>query len=352
MASVRLENLRCVFNHETRAVDDVSLDLEAGELFCLLGPSGCGKSTLLRLIGGYLKPDAGRVWIGEKDVTAEPPERRKTGMVFQNYALFPHLNALDNVAFGLRVQGVKTVARERKAHEMLDWVGLTNGERTRRPAQLSGGQQQRVALARALAFGPSLLMLDEPFANLDRLLRERLREELKAIQRRSKTTTILVTHDREEALALGDRLAIMERGKLLQLGTPEEVYRRPASATVAQFLGHRNLWPITHVTETAVEAAGTSFPVSGEKARAGDHLLLWPNELNLCREKSARAVRAVVLQRQFAGTHSVVTVELSGGAKLDVQSSLEDSSVCESARIWVEVPPAALSVIPKSEGVA
>ncbi len=352
MASVRLQNLRCSFNRETRAVDDVSLQLEAGELFCLLGPSGCGKSTLLRLIGGYLKPDAGRVWIGEKDVTTQPPEQRRTGMVFQNYALFPHLSALDNVAFGLRVQGVARAARERQANEMLDWVGLTSEERARRPAQLSGGQQQRVALARALAFGPSLLMLDEPFANLDRLLRERLREELKAVQRRSKTTTILVTHDREEALALGDRIAIMHRGKLLQLGSAEEVYRRPASATVAEFLGHRNLFLITRVTETTVEAAGVSLPKPAVDAQAGDHLLLWPNELQLRGEKSARAWPAVIRQRQFAGTHAVVTVELEGGAAMEVQSPLEDSGVREGTRIWVEIPPVAVSLVSGSEAAA
>ncbi|MDQ6808045.1 MAG: ABC transporter ATP-binding protein [Verrucomicrobiota bacterium] len=345
MASVRLENLRCSFTSETRAVDDVSLELETGELFCLLGPSGCGKSTLLRLIGGYLLPDAGRVWIEGKDMTAKPPERRNTGMVFQNYALFPHLNALDNVAFGLRVKGMAATARLNKANEMLDWVGLTSEERTRRPANLSGGQQQRVALARALAFGPSLLMLDEPFANLDRLLRERLREELKQVQRRAGTTTILVTHDREEALALGDRIAIMHRGKLLQIGTPEEVYRQPANETVAEFLGHRNLFQITNVSATTLEAAGVLLPKL-ERARVGDYVLLWPNELRLHRRATENCLPGMVRQRQFAGTHVILTVELNGDAALEVQQPLEGSSLDEGASVWVEVAPPAMSLVP------
>jgi len=346
MAPVRLENLRCSFTSESRAVDDVSLELHAGELFCLLGPSGCGKSTLLRIIGGYLQPDSGRVWIEGKDMTAQPPERRNTGMVFQNYALFPHLSALDNVAFGLRVKGMAGTKRLGKANEMLDWVGLTSEERARRPASLSGGQQQRVALARALAFGPSLLMLDEPFANLDRLLRERLREELKQVQRRAGTTTILVTHDREEALALGDRIAIMHRGKLLQLGTPEEVYRKPASKTVAEFLGHRNLFQITKVSETTVEAAGAVFLKPIETSQVGDHLLLWPNELRLREAAAENCLPGQVRQRQFAGTHVVITVELKGGAILEVQQPLDDSISSEGTSVWVEVTRAAMSVVP------
>lgn len=349
MASVRLENLRCSFRSKIRAVDDVSLELHPGELFCLLGPSGCGKSTLLRLIGGYLHPDAGRVWINGQDVTSQPPERRNTGMVFQNYALFPHLSAFDNVAFGLRVKGIAKNVRHAKAHEMLDWVGLTSEERSRRPAQLSGGQQQRVALARALAFGPNLLMLDEPFANLDRLLRERLREELKAVQRRSHTTTILVTHDREEALSLGDRIAIMDRGRLLQLGSPQEVYRKPANETVAGFLGHRNLFRITRVSGTNVEAAGIVFPMASDDARMGDYLLLWPNECRLHTEPAQDRWTAKVRQRQFAGTHTVVTAELPEGGAIEVHQGLEQTNCDVGAQVWVEVPRAAMSLVSGSE---
>ncbi len=349
MASVRLENLKCSFSGVPQAVDDVSLELFSGELFCLLGPSGCGKSTLLRLIGGYLAPEAGRVWIGDADVTAQPPELRNTGMVFQNYALFPHLNALENVAFGLKVKGVRKSERIAKAEEMLDWVGLTADERRRRPSQLSGGQQQRVALARALAFGPNLLMLDEPFANLDRLLRERLREELKQVQRRSQTTTILVTHDREEALALGDRIGVMHRGRLLQVGSPEEVYRSPASSTVADFLGHRNLFEITKVEPDRIEAAGAILPKPSGAIVPRDHLLLWPNQLKLHRERGTERFEGTVTQSQFAGTHLVLTVTLRSGATLEAWRELGQDSLASGDTVWVEIPAAAVSVVKQAD---
>jgi ABC-type Fe3+/spermidine/putrescine transport system ATPase subunit len=301
MSAVRLDRLKCVFAGGHAAVDDVSLELAAGEFFCLLGPSGSGKSTLLRLIGGYLPPDEGRVWIHGRDVTKDPPEKRKTGMVFQNYALFPHLSALDNVAFGLRVSGVAKAPREAKAHEMLDWVGLTQDERHRRPAQLSGGQQQRVALARALAFEPNLLMLDEPFANLDRSLRERLREEMRAVQRRAGITAILVTHDRDEALSLGDRIAVMHQGKLLQAGKPEEVYHRPAGTVVASFLGHRNV----------LNAEDTP------KCGLTGSVLLWPDKLRLHR---SGYLPGVVERNVFTASHRIVGVKLDTGLDLEVHA--------------------------------
>lgn len=349
MASVRLENLKCSFPGVPQAVDDVSLELFSGELFCLLGPSGCGKSTLLRLIGGYLAPDSGRVWIEDTDVTARPPELRNTGMVFQNYALFPHLNALENVAFGLRVKGVRKNERVAKANEMLDWVGLTPGERQRRPAQLSGGQQQRVALARALAFGPNLLMLDEPFANLDRLLRERLREELKHVQRRSQTTTILVTHDREEALALGDRFAVMHRGKLLQVGSPEEVYRSPANPTVADFLGHRNLFEVNKVEPDTIEAGEIILPKPSSAVEAGDYVLLWPNQIKLHQAQASARLQGTVRETQFAGTHLVVTLLLRAGSALEAWRELGQSTLASGDTVWVEILPSAVSVVSEAK---
>ena len=328
MAVVRLDELSCTFTGGTLAVNEVSFELAAGELFCLLGPSGCGKSTLLRLIGGYLEPDAGRVWINERDVTREPPERRNTGMVFQNYALFPHLNALENVAFGLRVKGINKAARTTKANEMLDWVGLTASERQRRPSQLSGGQQQRVALARALAFDPSLLMLDEPFANLDRLLRERLRDEMKQVQRRAGITAILVTHDREEAFALGDRIAIMHQGRLLQIGSPEDVYAHPASPLVADFLGHRNVL-------TAAQAASVGL---------NQAVVLLPERLRLHSEgHHAGVVQRVV----FAGARHEVAVKLSDGLVIEIQTT-EDRVPAVGDKVGVEIP--AHAIRPLKEG--
>ncbi len=220
---------------------DISLTVPAGRFLTLLGPSGCGKTTLLKLIGGYLFPTSGSVKLGGRDVTALPPEGRNVGMVFQNYALFPHLSARRNVAFGLEVRGVPRPERERRVEAMLDLVGLTGPERERRPAGLSGGQQQRVALARALVYSPDLLLLDEPLANLDRHLRDQLRAELRRLQRETGVAAVMVTHDQEEALAISDVLGVMAAGRLLQAGTPAELYSRPRTPFVARFLGDANL---------------------------------------------------------------------------------------------------------------
>jgi ABC-type Fe3+/spermidine/putrescine transport system ATPase subunit len=222
---------------------DVSLGVPAGRFLTLLGPSGCGKTTLLKLIGGYLAPAAGRVFLRGRDVTALPPEGRNVGMVFQNYALFPHLSARRNVAFGLEVRGVPRAERDRRVEAMLDLVGLSAGERDRRPAALSGGQQQRVALARALVFAPEVLLLDEPLANLDRHLRDQLRAELRRLQRETAVAAVMVTHDQEEALAVSDLLGVLAAGRLLQVGPPAELYDRPRTPFVARFLGDANLLP-------------------------------------------------------------------------------------------------------------
>ncbi len=221
-------------------IQKISFSL-AGEFLTLLGPSGCGKSTLLKLIGGYLTPAEGRITVGGRDVTSDPPERRNVGMVFQNYALFPHLSARRNISFGLEVRRLTRAAINARTDEMLALVGLTSAEAERRPHELSGGQQQRVALARALAFRPKLLLLDEPFANLDRHLRDQLRSELRRVQRTLSVSTIMVTHDPDEALAASDRIGVMANGRLLQIGPPAEVYRSPRTPFVARALGETNL---------------------------------------------------------------------------------------------------------------
>jgi ABC-type Fe3+/spermidine/putrescine transport system ATPase subunit len=222
-------------------VRDVSLAVPTGQVLALLGPSGCGKTTLLKLVGGYLTPSAGRVFLRQRDVTALPPESRNAGMVFQSYALFPHLTARQNVAFGLEVRGVPRVERDWRVGGMLERVGLTADEGDRKPAALSGGQQQRVALARALVTEPDVLLLDEPLANLDRHLRDQLRSELRSLQRQTGVTTVLVTHDQEEALAVSDLLGVMAAGRVLQVGPPAELYDRPRTPFVARFLGAANL---------------------------------------------------------------------------------------------------------------
>ena len=218
------------------AVHKVSVAVSAGELLAVLGPSGCGKTTLLRIVGGYEQPDSGTVRIHGRDVTQLPPEARNIGMVFQNYALFPHLTVLGNVEFGLRMRGISKEERTRRVDSILSMVGLA-GVNHRKPAELSGGQQQRVALARALVIEPSVLLLDEPLANLDRNVRLRTRDELRALQRRLRITTILVTHDQTEALAIADRIAVMDAGRIEQTGRPLDLCLNPASPFVSTFLG-------------------------------------------------------------------------------------------------------------------
>lgn len=238
------------------AVQDLSLAVKDGELLAIVGPSGCGKTTLLRIIAGLERPDQGRVFIQGKDVTSLPPERRDVGFVFQQFALFPNMTVAANVEYGLKRKRVPAPERARRVAEMLSMVGLRGLER-RRPDQLSAGQQQRVALARALAPRPNTLLLDEPLSALDAAIRERLREELRETQRRLGITTILVTHDQEEAMAIADRVAVMNDGRLEQVGTPWELYHQPRTRFVAGFIGRGNF------LSGQVDAAGALFPGLG-----------------------------------------------------------------------------------------
>jgi spermidine/putrescine transport system ATP-binding protein len=236
---VQLEELEKRFD-EVVAVDGIDLDIPSGEFFSLLGPSGCGKTTTLRMIGGFERPDEGRILLDGRDMAQTPPHKRPVNTVFQNYALFPHLTVADNVAFGLRLQRTGQDEARRRVSEALRLVRL-EGYEERRPTQLSGGQQQRVALARALILNPAVLLLDEPLGSLDAKLRKALQIELKSIQEEVGITFIYVTHDQEEALTMSDRIAVMSNGKVVQVGPPKEVYEAPATAYVADFLGVSNL---------------------------------------------------------------------------------------------------------------
>jgi len=238
-AEIRLIDLEKRFG-AVRAVDGVSLDIRTGEFFSLLGPSGCGKTTTLRMIGGFELPTSGRIVLRDRDVTTDPPDKRPVNMVFQNYALFPHLDVGDNVGFGLRRHKVPAADITRRVGEALALVHLEGYER-RKPNQLSGGQQQRVALARALVNRPQVLLLDEPLGALDLKLRRQLQLELKRIQHEVGITFVYVTHDQEEALTMSDRIAVMNAGRVEQLGTPEELYERPRTRFVADFIGTSNL---------------------------------------------------------------------------------------------------------------
>ena len=228
------------FDGKVIAVDGVTLDIAAGEFFSLLGPSGCGKTTSLRMIAGFEQPDSGRVHVGGQDITDVPVHRRDMGMVFQSYALFPHRTVAENVAFGLRMRDVPKPEIARRVAAALAQVELT-GLEERKPGQLSGGQQQRVALARALVIEPRVLLCDEPLGALDRKLRQQMQFELKELQKRLGVTLVFVTHDQEEALAMSDRIAVMNRGKVEQIGAPTEIYERPRTRFVADFIGEINL---------------------------------------------------------------------------------------------------------------
>jgi spermidine/putrescine transport system ATP-binding protein len=240
-ADVRIEDVTRRYGAVT-ALGGVSLDIAAGEFVVLLGPSGCGKTTLLSILGGFVAPSEGRVRIGGRDVTHVAPKDRPTTTVFQDYALFPHMSLLDNVAFGLRMRGVGRRTRADRAREMLAMVGLAGAE-ARRPHEISGGQRQRVALARALAVDPDVLLLDEPLGALDLKLRRQMQDELKAIQRRVGTTFVHVTHDQEEAMAIADRIVVMNAGRIEDAGPPEDVYMRPKTLFSAAFMGEVNRIP-------------------------------------------------------------------------------------------------------------
>ncbi len=254
MSSIKINEVSRHFE-ENIALEEVNLEIREGEFFSLLGPSGCGKSTLLNIIAGFLEPTTGVISIGGKDVNGLPPYQRNLGMVFQNYALFPHLSVFQNVAYGLKIKKVPRNQIKQRVEESLALVQL-EAFAERMPHQLSGGQQQRVAIARAIAIQPSVLLLDEPLSNLDAKLRKEMQFELRNIQQRVGITTILVTHDQEEALSLSDRVGVLGNGRLQQVGTPLEVYREPANKFVAEFIGQVNLFEakwISSKTDTNVQ---------------------------------------------------------------------------------------------------
>ena len=326
------------------ALDDVSLDVGPGEFFALLGPSGCGKTTLMRLIAGFEAPDAGRLSLEGRDLSALPPHQRPVNMMFQSYALFPHLDVFENIAFGLRRKGHARDAVKKRVEELLGIVRL-QGFGPRRIDQLSGGQKQRVALARALAPGPKLLLLDEPLAALDRKLREETQLQLKEIQRKLNTAFVIVTHDQEEALALADRIAVMRAGRIEQIGAPPDVYQRPQTRFVADFIGATNLlegrvsrrdglWFVAPFGQIALASCALD---DGADAT----LSLRPEDLRLSRDGDGLPGR--VTQASFRGQSMLLWVALDAGGSLRI-SCPHDAGFAQGEAVRVTIPPDAGSL--------
>ena len=300
----------------------LDLCVNSGELFFLLGPSGCGKSTLLRIIAGFVRPDSGTVSFDHKDMTGMPPEKRQTAMVFQNYALWPHMTVYENVAFGLNAAGMKNPELDRGVKAALETVQLGDYH-DRKPTSLSGGQQQRVALARALAVNPKILLLDEPLSNLDARLRDSMRVEIRRICKERRLTAIYVTHDRKEALSMADRIAVIDRGAIQQTGTPEELYRRPANQFVASFLGECNFMPGTMLSsgknitavETAIGTLTSTLQTSGDNTKIT--VLIRPENVLFDDSTSSNSFEAVIEDGVFLGEAAIWNIN-SNGCRLTV----------------------------------
>jgi iron(III) transport system ATP-binding protein len=351
--SISLNNLTKVFG-STRAVDGIDLVIEPGELFFLLGPSGCGKTTLLRCIAGFNDPDAGTIHIGDQDVTHLPPYDRDTGMVFQSYALWPHMNVTQNVAFGLEMRKISRTEIDRRVADALEMVKMTDRAQ-HKPNQLSGGQQQRVALARALVVHPKCLLLDEPLSNLDAKLRLEMRSEIRRICKEADLTAVYVTHDQKEALSIADRIAVLDEGKIQHCGRPKEVYLRPASRFVANFIGETNFLEGTvlqrdggrTMVDTPIGPVASTVPVDGVDAGDKVTVSLRPEVVHLNHPPSdiSNLFRGTVHDSVYLGEVAQHQVTLFGsrgnGEQFDMKvfelnPEIVARDEAEAADVWFE----------------
>ena len=346
--ALALRGLRKTFGAVV-AVDDVSLEAAPGEFLSLLGPSGCGKSTILRMVAGLVEPDSGQVVLAGADITRVPVHRRHLGLVFQSYALFPHMTVFENVAFGLRRRGVGDAELRARVGRLLDLVQLGPLD-ARHPRELSGGQQQRVALARALVTEPGVLLLDEPLSNLDALLRDEMRVELKRLQERLGTTMIFVTHDQAEALTLSDRVVVMDRGRVEQVGRPEDVYRRPATGFVARFLGRANFLAgvVAHrdAREIGITLDGGGSIVAAARGEAGPgqrvQVALRQESIRLVSgrpDAGANYFPVTVVFHAFAGAAHHYVVQLDDGRELEVVAPGAEPPIARGAKLAIAWPP-------------
>ncbi|MCK1993995.1 ABC transporter ATP-binding protein [Peribacillus muralis] len=369
MASIKIENVQKAFG-KTIAVDSLNLEIKEGEFFTFLGPSGCGKTTTLRMIAGFYYPTKGVVRFGDKDMTRVPPEKRNTGMVFQNYALFPHMTVFENVAFGLRVRKVSSAELKRRVLDALQKVRLEIYS-NRQVSQLSGGQQQRVALARALVIEPEILLLDEPLSNLDAKLRDEMRVEILRLQRDYKITTIYVTHDQAEALSMSDRIAVFNYGVCHQVGTPAEIYNQPANDFVASFIGEINLLPVqvesVQPENKVVALKNVELPVRlYVQNKTGDEDSILQTDDNLAISIRPEAIRIVeaaedgrnifkgkINSVQFFGSVVNVMIDVQNVLlRVDVFNTHEFGYFYQGKEVYVQLPEKQLRLIPVISGDA
>ncbi|MBX9974497.1 ABC transporter ATP-binding protein [Cytobacillus firmus] len=367
MASINIDNVQKAFG-KVIAVDHLNLDIKDGEFFTFLGPSGCGKTTTLRMIAGFYYPTKGVVRFGDKDMTRVPPEKRNTGMVFQNYALFPHMTVFENVAFGLRVRKLGSKELNIKVKDVLQKVRLEQYA-DRQVSQLSGGQQQRVALARALVIEPEILLLDEPLSNLDAKLRDEMRSEILRLQKDYNITTIYVTHDQAEALSMSDRIAVFNFGVCHQVGTPSEIYNEPANDFVAGFIGEINLLPVkisriedenifvqVQNGEGACELSVRNAPFNYNQENKGNLALsIRPESIKILEKETEgkNIFKGMVEEVHFFGSLINVVVRVEG-LKLQVNAlnSGLSRNLQEGAEVWVELPEEQMRIIPVVTGDA
>jgi spermidine/putrescine ABC transporter ATP-binding subunit len=359
MATLEISGLTKRFG-SVLAVDSFALDVEHGAFVSLLGPSGCGKSTILRMVAGLLEPDAGLIQVAGKDITWLPPNKRNIGLVFQSYALFPHMSVFENVAFGLRRRRVGDASIRARVGEALEMVRLGGLER-RLPKELSGGQQQRVALARAIAPQPALLLLDEPLSNLDAKLRDVMRFELRRLQQELSITTVFVTHDQEEALTMSDRICVLSHGVLHQVGTPRQIYDNPATPFVAEFFGRSNGFEATVATLGDIATVALSDSVSfttthlPSGAKPGDpvHVTIRQESVNVVDAKANGSGDGIVGTLElvsFAGSTAQFVVRLADGIELNAESRVGRGGDLPQAgsKVRVDIAPADVIVMARS----
>jgi iron(III) transport system ATP-binding protein len=344
LASVELRGLTKKYG-SLAVVDNVSLLIEHGTLVCLLGPSGCGKTTTLRLVAGFVEPTEGEIRVGDRVVSSPqktlPPERRNMSMIFQSYALWPHMTMAENIVYGLKLRKVDSATIKQKLDDILATTRLAPLAQ-RYPGELSGGQQQRVALARALIVGPETLLLDEPLSNLDANLREEMRFEVRRLHDEYRYTTVYVTHDQSEAMTTADLIAVMNSGKIEQIGPPEEIYDRPRSEFVARFIGASNVVKGKTLDDSRISLAGTPFRCSGARLPAGEAAFsIRQHDIRLLTAQPTDAenvVPATVTRNVFLGDTRDYMVELADRTQLRVVTSPE-TSVPQGTQVWLHVPP-------------